>query len=122
MARQNEMFGRLLTSAVRAAASLKGCNVDVVDDELGELIGRNRFLIQRYRNGLVPDESHEIEVFTRFGVERALLDHRWARRFLRAARYLGDEEALLKDLFDTIGTGLTISPRLLLEQISHLIR
>lgn len=98
MAKQSELFGRLLRGAISSLASYEGKNADIVDDEIGAALGVTCHTIQRYKRGAVPPKLETIEFLARELVRRAYLSPSWTQEFLRAAHHPFPEK-LLHELF-----------------------
>jgi len=85
--KQNEAFGRLLSSAISSIANTEGRTSAAVEDDLGQQIGVTGKTIQRYKAGSLPPDDVAVKLMSEAAVRRGLLGREWLQRFLYAARY-----------------------------------
>lgn len=101
----NQRFARLLAGAVNAIAAFENKTTRVVAAELGEAIGRTFAAIEHYKSAKArPHDPEHIRILATLCVRRAHLDATWLQRFLLAARYTGDTQALIAELCPTTAT------------------
>jgi len=57
MAQRSESFARLLKAGIGSITNCEGKTAPVIEDELGQQIGRAHTAIQRYKSGYLPPEA-----------------------------------------------------------------
>jgi hypothetical protein len=96
-------FAQLLTEAIHRIRLREGKTVQIVQDELGYLLGREGgSAIEYWRKGHLPAKLAEVEMLAREMVLRGNLEQTWLEQFLKAA---GHPQAgnLLVELFPIEG-------------------
>ena len=96
MAKSDE-FGRLLGGAINSIAYYEGKLIPAIEEEFAQLLHLSRFSVQRYKRGHIPPETEWTKTLAQQCLKRAMLDRRWAVRFLRSAQYPG-AKALVSEL------------------------
>lgn len=102
---KNSELARLLTQGIKAIAAQRGCNINIIQDELayhcaqaagiGELSGH---AVQSWRkNGYVPRDKYK-EVLARACVREGEMVYKWLKSFLHQARYY-EADSLIRELF-----------------------
>lgn len=87
MEKRSESFGRLLRASMAAIAAIERKTQQVVESDLGALVGVAGPTMQRYKAGHIPPDLVGVERLAEAGVRRGLLGPLWLERFLAAARY-----------------------------------
>lgn len=97
--KQTSRAAQMLSAMVKAIAELEHKRVDVINQEIGELIGRGDATFERMRGGSTPvTDRNEIRMLAQLSVERAMVNQVWVRQFLHATGY-PHPEALISELF-----------------------
>jgi len=92
MAQRSESFARLLKAGIGSIANCEGKTAPVIEDELGQQIGRAHTAIQRYKSGYLPPEATIVQALAEACVRRGLMGRSWLEQFLRAACYPNAQE------------------------------
>lgn len=103
--KKNRELARLLTQGIRAIAAQRGCNINIIQDELAyrcaqaagveELSGH---AVQKWRQeGYIPREEY-VEVLARACIREGGMGYDWLKSFLHQAKYYG-ADTLIAELF-----------------------
>jgi len=87
MTNRSETFGRLLKAGISSIANCEGKIAPIIEEELGQQIGRSGHAIQRYKAGHLPPEDRTVAILAEAAIRRGYLNRDWLQRFLHAARY-----------------------------------
>ena len=97
-------FTRLLTEGIHHISLRENKQLLVVEDELGQAIGRSgSSAIQYWRKGHLPAKASDVETLAREIVQRGRVGCTWLERFLRSANY-PDVDILCEELFPNYQT------------------
>ncbi len=108
---KNRELARLLTQGIKAIAAQRGCNINIIQDELAyrcaqaagveELSGH---AVQKWRqDGYIPHDEY-VEILARACIREGGLGYDWLKSFLHQAKYYG-ADALIAELFPYGSTG-----------------
>lgn len=109
---KNRELARVLTQGIKAIAAQRGCNINIIQDELAyrcaqaagakELSGH---AVQKWRQeGSIPREVYG-EILARACVREGGMGYDWLKRFLHQAKYY-ETDALIGELFPHGSTSL----------------
>ena len=92
-------FAQLLTEAIHRIRLREGKTVQIVQDELGYMLGREGgSAIEYWRKGHLPARLAEVELLAREMVPRGKLEQTWLDQFLQAADH-PQPDGLVGELF-----------------------
>ncbi len=107
-------FAILLTEAVKEIKQQEKKAIGVIQDEIGQAIGRDGgSTIDYWRRGHIPRKKSDIEKLARYLLARTQFNRHWLEEFLEAAEY-PFIESLCQELFASDPAG---DPHLKLEEL-----